>query len=152
MKCSLDQTLHKTLIVTGYQQPLPSCMKGSQKYCQSSEIESASNLCAHVCARRSAWYCQQFRTPSGFPQRHVATRVTLHSGRNSPMIPLWAQTPTSPLTILPGLLQKLLCPPGHCTAQNNRTHQHFHLHPWASSDTAAAAVRPLAGTDSSEKY
>lgn len=68
---------------------------------------------------------------------------------------LWSPSghnPSPPLTILPGLLQKFLCPPGHRTAQNNRTHQHFHLHPWASSDTAAAAVRPLAGTDSSEKY
>lgn len=56
-------------------------------------------------------------------------------------------TPTTPPKILPGLLQIVPGPPGHHTTQNNRTHQHFHLHPRASSDTAAAAVRPLTGTD-----
>lgn len=54
---------------------------------------------------------------------------------------------TTPPKILPGLLQIFPGPPGHHTTQNNRTHQHFHLHPRASSDTAAAAVRPLTGTD-----
>lgn len=65
--------------------------------------------------------------------------------------PLWAQPqpphPSPPHThskkISLGLLRIFPLPPGHHKTQNNRTHQHFHLHPWASSDTAAAAVRPL---------
>lgn len=97
------------------------------------------------------WYCQQFHTPSGFPQRHVAMRVTLHSGRNSRLRSPSGHRPHPPTTNPNNLAwspPKIPCPPsGHHTTQNNRTHQHFHLHPRASSDTAAAAVRPLTGTD-----
>lgn len=94
---------------------------------------------------RSARCCQQFHTPSGFPQHHVARRVTLHSGRNSQLRSPLGTAPYRPrFTILPGLLQ-IFPRPRQRAAQNNRTHQHFHLHPRASSDTAAAAVRALAG-------
>lgn len=78
-------------------------------------------------------------------------RVTLHSGRISQLRSPLAATPPPPSSTPPNNLAwsppKILWPPGHHTTQNNRTHQHFHLHPRASSDTAAAAVRPLTGTD-----
>lgn len=54
--------------------------KDSQKYRQSSET-SISEVVSVPIAQPP--YCQQFHTPSGFPQSHVAMRVTLHSGRNS---------------------------------------------------------------------
>lgn len=87
--------------------------------------------------------------PPGFPQRHVAMRVTLHSGRNSQLRSPLGTAPHAPQppNYLAWSPPKIPWPPGHHTTQNNRTHQHFHLHPRASSDTAAAAVRPLTGTD-----
>lgn len=132
--------------MTGHQQPFPSSTKDGQKYRQSSETESTSNLCAHVCAHHSVWQYQQFHTPSGFPQCHVAMRVTLHSGRNTQLRSTPGTAPPPPKNLAQSP-PKIPWPPGHRTTQNNRTHQHFHLHPQASSGTAAAAVRPLTGTD-----
>lgn len=149
-KCHLDQTMCKTWSMTGHQRPLPS---STERQPEIPPIIRDIHLWGRVCAHRSARYCQQFHTPSGFPQSHVAMRVTLHSGRNSQLryppgtAPHPLHNPPPPPTILLGLLQKIPWPPGHHTTQNNRTHQHFHLHPRASSDTAAAAVRPLTGTD-----
>lgn len=75
-----DQKMFQTRSVTGHRRPLPSSTKDSQKYCQSSET-SILELVSGAVARPVT--VSNFHTPSGFPKRHVATRVTLHSGRNS---------------------------------------------------------------------
>lgn len=145
--------MFQTQSVTGHRQPLPSSTKDSQKYCQSSET-SILELVSGAVARPVT--VSNFHTPSGFPKRHVATTVTLHSGRNSRLRSPQGTAPA--LATLPGNLTRSppnIPPPppppsqprGHRAAQNNRTHQHFHLRPRASSDTAAAAVGPLRGTD-----
>lgn len=79
-KCHLDQTMCKTWSMTGHQRPLPS---STERQPEIPPIIRDIHLWGRVCAHRSARYCQQFHTPSGFPQSHVAMRVTLHSGRNS---------------------------------------------------------------------
>lgn len=147
-----DQKTFQTQSGTGHRRPLPSSTKDSQKYCQSSET-SILELVSGAVARPVT--VSNFHTPSGFPKRHVATRVTLHSGRNSQLRSPQGTAPA--LATLPDNLARsppntppspsLPQPPGHRAAQNNRTHQHFHLRPRASSDTAAAAVGPLRGTD-----
>lgn len=137
--------LYKTRCMTGHQQPLPPRTKRQARNTDNHQRQGAtSSLCAH----RSAWYCQQFRTPLRIPIKPCGNEghIAFWEKRSAKIPSGHARHPPPP-TILPGLLQKFLGPPGHHTTQNNRTHQHFHLHPRASSDTAAAAVRPLAGTD-----
>lgn len=80
--------MSSTLRMTGRQQP-PSAAKNTANH------QRPSHLCARVCARRSAWPCQQlhpsfspslppsFPRPSGFPTHHVPTSVALHFGRSS---------------------------------------------------------------------
>lgn len=128
------------------QQPLPWSTKESQKYRQSSETSIFELMSVPIA---QAGTVSNSTPPPGFPQRHVAMRVTLHSGRNSQLRSPLGTAPHAPQppNYLAWSPPKIPWPPGHHTTQNNRTHQHFHLHPRASSDTAAAAVRPLTGTD-----
>lgn len=142
-KCSLDQTMCKTLSMTGHQQHLPSSTKGSQKYRQSSET-SISVLMSVPIAQPVTVSNSTLPQDSHRAMWQWGSHCIL--GETLSLDPLWARPRlhTTP-TILPGL-PKMPWPPGHHTTQNNRSHQHFHLRPRASSDTAAA-VRPLTGTD-----
>lgn len=91
--------MFQTQSVTGHRQPLPSSTKDSQKYCQSSET-SILELVSGAVARPVT--VSNFHTPSGFPKRHVATTVTLHSGRNSRLRSPQGTAPA--LATLPGNL------------------------------------------------
>lgn len=72
--------MFQTQSVTGQRRPLPSSTKDSQKYCQSSETSISERVSGAVARPVTV---SNFHIPPGFPKRHVATTVTLHSGRNS---------------------------------------------------------------------
>ncbi len=131
--------------MTGHQQHIPSRTKDIRKYHQSSETSIFELVSVPIAQPGTVSIFTPPQDSHGAMWQWGSHCIL---GETLSYDPLRAHPyPHNPPTILPARLQKILWPPGHHTAQNNRTHQHFHLHPRASSDTAAAAVRPLTGTD-----
>lgn len=130
----------KTTSMTVHQQPLPSDILPIIRH-----REHVQSLCSCLCPSLSL-VLSAIPHPLRIPtapfgnEGHIAFWEKL----SAKISPGHGPTPTNNLAQSP---PKIPWPLGHHTTQNNRTHQHFHLHPRASSDTAAAAVRPLTGTD-----
>lgn len=128
----------KTTNMTVHQQPLPPDLLPIIK-----DREHVQSLCSCLCPSLNLVLSAILR-PLRIPtapcgnEGHIAFWE-----KHAAMIPFGPSPPDNLAQSPP----KISWPLGHRATQNNRTHQHFHLHPRASSDTAAAAVRPLTGTD-----